>query len=326
MPARETKVFDPADGFAPFDDPWVVTDSTLAHRDGRWWMYVAGKLRTHESIALFSASLPQGAPLSATGWSLTPHADDPRRVALLAGHERSGAWDLEGGRHCPSYVGGLDARDGRRVERIYYAGGAGSPWGPYAIGYLEWDGARWVEQPEPAFVAEEAWERGSVYEPNLVYADGLWKMWYVAGSNAEDHLVHGFAESEDGRTGWRHRRVVFPPEEKVFDFAVTRVPGGYEAVFSRVWLGRFPPPPATGLWWCRADEPSPDPGRWSTPVQIMTAADRGWHAGPWKPSLRYDESDPDRMFVFFDGQYVVPGRAGFPFVFTLGCLEMDRPR
>jgi hypothetical protein len=32
------------------------------------------------------------------------------------------------------------------------------------------------------------------------------------------------------------------------------------------------------------------------------------------------------VFVFFDGQYTVPGRAGFPFVFTLGCLEMDRPR
>ncbi len=33
-----------------------------------------------------------------------------------------------------------------------------------------------------------------------------------------------------------------------------------------------------------------------------------------------------RMLVFFDGQYVVPGRAGFPYVFTRGCLELDRPR
>ncbi len=43
-------------------------------------------------------------------------------------------------------------------------------------------------------------------------------------------------------------------------------------------------------------------------------------------SLRLGQSAADRRFVFFDGQYVVPGRAGFPFVFTLGCLEFGRPR
>ena len=58
----------------------------------------------------------------------------------------------------------------------------------------------------------------------------------------------------------------------------------------------------------------------------MTAQDRGWHAGPWKPSPHYGEIDPDRLFVFFDGQYFVPERKGFPFVFTLGCLEIDSPR
>ena len=323
-PTTETKIFDPADGFAPFDDPFVVTDATLAHRDGRWWMYVAGKLKSHASIELFSASLPEAAPLSATGWSLTPHPDDPKRLALLAGHDRSAAWDLRGGRHCPSYVVGWDPRRDRTVERIYYAGGAESPWGPYAIGCFEWDGERWVDEDAPVFVAEEDWEHGSVYEPNLAFADGLWRMWYVAGSNQEDYLVQGYAESDDGRS-WGRRRVFCPPELKVFDFSVTRSRHGYEAVFSRVWLGKGEPPLDTGLWWCHAAEPYSDRARWSTPVQIMTAEDRGWHAGPWKPSLRYGE-DPLTMFVFFDGQYVVPGRAGFPFVFTLGCLEMDRPR
>ena len=52
------------------------------------------------------------------------------------------------------------------------------------------------------FFANEDWEHGSVYEPNVVYADGKWKMWYVAGSNVEDYLVKGFAESADGRTNW----------------------------------------------------------------------------------------------------------------------------
>ena len=48
-----------------------------------------------------------------------------------------------------------------------------------------------MDQPEPAFIANEEWEHGSVYEPNLIYHDGKWKMWYVAGSNQEDYLVHG---------------------------------------------------------------------------------------------------------------------------------------
>jgi hypothetical protein len=70
------------------------------------------------------------------------------------------------------------------------------------IGFLEWDGQKWIDQPEPAFTAKEDWEHGSVYEPNLIYHDGKWRMWYVAGSNHEDYLIQGYAESDDGRTGW----------------------------------------------------------------------------------------------------------------------------
>ena len=157
----------------------------------RWWMYLAGEAAGHEAIQLFSASLPAGAPLAAQGWTLTPDANDPTRIALLAGHDHSKAWDLKGGRHCPSYVKGWDPQREIWVERIYYAGGADNLWGPYTIGCLEWDGAKWVDEPEPVFVANEDWEHGSVYEPNLIYADGKWKMWYVAGSNLEDYLVHG---------------------------------------------------------------------------------------------------------------------------------------
>jgi hypothetical protein len=57
----------------------------------------------------------------------------------------------------------------------------------------------------------------------------------------------------------------------------------------------------------------------------MNAEDRGWHSGPWKPSLRYDETDSKKMFVFFDGLYPKPGVGPFPYVFTLGCLEIERP-
>jgi hypothetical protein len=322
---RETRVFDPAEGFAPLENVVELTDSTLALRGDRWWMYLAGEALGHEGIRLFSASLPAGAPLAATGWRVTAELEDPTRVALLAPSEASAAWDLRGGRHCPCYARGFDPRRGAWVERVYYAGAAATPWGPYAIGYLEWDGERWREQAEPVFVAREAWERGSVYEPNVVYADGRWKMWYVAGSNQEDYLVQCVSESADGRSGWSPSRRFAAPEDKLFDFSVLPVGGGYEAVFSRVWVAKSPPPPTTGLWWCRADTPSFERSDWSEPVQIMTAAECGWHAGPWKPSWRLGDETPPRMLVFFDGGYRKDEPSGFPFAFTLGCLELDRP-
>jgi len=322
---RETRVFDPALGFAPLIDVIEVTDSTLARRGDRWWMYLAGEAAGHEGIRLFSASLPAGAPLGAHGWRLTPDPGDPTRIALLAESRASAAWDLRGGRHCPCYVKGFDPGCGAWVERVYYAGAPETPWGPYRIGFLEWDGERWREQAEPVFAAVEDWERGSVFEPNVLYAEGRWKMWYVAGSNADDYLVHGFSESLDGRGGWSAHRRFSTPEEKLFDFSVQPVRGGYEAIFSRVWVAKSEAPPATGLWWCRCDTPSSDRALWSEPVQILTGAERGWHAGPWKPSWRYSESDPDRLLVFFDSSYRKDEPGAFPFAFTLGCLETDRP-
>jgi hypothetical protein len=129
MNGKEIKIFDPADGFAPFTDPIELTDSTVAKRRDRWWMYLAGEVSGHEGIQLFSASLLAGAPLASRGWMLTPDGDDPTHVAVLAGHESNKAWDLKGGRHCPAYVRGWDPERGALVERIYYAGGAADLWG-----------------------------------------------------------------------------------------------------------------------------------------------------------------------------------------------------
>ena len=322
---KKTKIYDPADGFLPLNDVAEITDATVVKRGSRWWMYLAGQRKTDENIHLFSASLPEGSPLAATGWSLTPDQTDLSKIALLAGSVRSKSWDWNGGRHCPSYVKGWDPQRQVWVERIYYAGAAENPWGPYTIGYLEWNGLQWLDQPQPVFVANQEWEHRSVYEPNLIYHEGKWKMWYVAGSNQEDYLVHGYAESVDGCTGWSQHKIFAPPEMKLFDFCVIQRGSGFEAVFSRVWLGKTVAPPDTGLWWCRADHPASDLAEWSKPVQIMTAENHGWHTGPWKPSAQYCETDPDKMFVFFDGAYrsSVPG--GFPFAFTLGCLEIDKP-
>jgi hypothetical protein len=321
---RTTKVFDPANGFAGVTNVTELTDATLARRGDRWWMYLAGEALGHEGIRLFSATLPPGAPLAASGWNVTTEPHDPKKIALLAPSERSAAWDLRGGRHCPAYVQGFDPRRGAWIERIYYAGARENPWGPYSIGYLEWDGTGWGEQSEPVFVAAEEWEHDSVYEPNLVYAEGMWKMWYVAGSNQDDYLVQGFSESADGRTGWTARKVFAPAEEKVFDFCVQPVERGYEAVFSRVSVAPTERPLTAGLWWCRADTASCERSDWSEPVQVMSAADSPWNTGPWKPAWRYAENDRKNVLVFFDGvsRKNVPG--GSPFAFTLGCLELHR--
>lgn len=264
-------------------------------------MVLAGKPNGHGVTDLFSANLPQGARLSATGWK--PLRNAAGQLVPLTRRDRSEPWDGKGGRHCPSYVKGWDLERAAWVKRIYYAGAAENLWGPYAIGYLEWDGQQWIDRPEPAFVANEGWEHGSVYEPNLLYHDGKWKMWYVAGSNHEDYLVHGYAESEDGRTG-RSKHVVFAaPEMKMFDFCVCQRGKRFDAVFARVWMGGGEMPSEAGLWWCHSSLPSAVLSDWGQPVQVMTAEDRGWHAGPWKPSLQFDSDAGKRGVVFFNGSY-----------------------
>lgn len=313
----ETKIFDPRE--SPHGTE--VLDAAVVRRGEQWWMYLAGQAGGYGATQLFSACLPPGSALSASGWRL--NQDGAGNVIPLCGDAKSSAWDRGGGRHCPSYVRGWDPQKGDWVERLYYAGAAKNLWGPYTIGYLEWDGSAWQDQPSPAFVANEEWEHGSVYEPNLIYDDGKWKMWYVAGSNQEDYLVHGYAESQDGRSGWSKHTIFAPPEMKLFDFCVRERDGAFEAVYSRVSVGAGTPPPETGLWWCSADQPYPNLSQWSSAVQLMDARDCGWHSGPWKPSLQFHESIPDRRFVFFDGLYVTDEPGPFPFAFTLGCLEFE---
>jgi hypothetical protein len=319
MPTEtHTRIFDAGKGYGSLTSLRTLVDCTVLKRQGRWWMFACGVECDSPEINVFSASLPDGAALSPNGWTITPDEKNPSRPALLAGKAQSYPWDGKGGRHCPSYVTGWDQEKNAWVERIYYAGAAQDFMGPYVIGYVEWDGIRWVDQPEPAFAANEPWEHGSVYEPNLVYHDGKWKMWYVAGSNQDDYLVQAYSESGDGRTGWSKHQIVFPPEEKVFDFCVVPVEGGYEVVFARVNVSNAYLP-KTGLWWCRAKEPSPRMADWSEPVQLSGP-------GPWKPVLRYGELDPKKMFIFYDGAYASTPDAVIPINFTVNCLEIDRPR
>jgi hypothetical protein len=318
---KETKIFDPQN--APGGSGEELLDASVVRRGDQWWMYLAGQASGYGATELFSASLDSGAPISALGWKL--NRDGAARLAALGAQSASRPWDGNGGRHCPAYAKGWDPHKREWVERIYYAGAAENLWGPYTIGYLEWNGETWIDRPSPVFAANEEWEHGSVYEPNLIYHDGKWKMWYVAGSNFDNYLVHGYAESEDGISDWSRHTIFAVPEMKVFDFCVRERAGSFDAIFARVWVGEDPAPPETGLWWCRASTPSGRMSDWSQPVQIMTAEDRGWHSGPWKPSFVFDEENPNRAFVFFDGLYRTGAPGPFPFAFTLGCLELDLP-
>jgi hypothetical protein len=193
MLPTEVKVFDPRDP-ATGTGGSEFLDASVVRRDEQWRMYLAGQVDGHGATDLYSASLPVGAPLSATGWKI--NREEAGRLTPLAGRDVSGVWDGNGGRHSPCYAKGWDPAKLKWVERIYYAGSAENLWGPYSIGFLEWNGETWEDRPVPAFAANEEWERGSVYEPNLIYHGGKWKMWYVAGSNRENYLVHGYAESD----------------------------------------------------------------------------------------------------------------------------------
>jgi hypothetical protein len=62
------------------------------------------------------------------------------------------------------------------------------------------DGA-WQRHPEPVFAATQPFERGTVLEPNLAYAEDRWRMWYGTGLSTSDGQVIGYAESADGATG-----------------------------------------------------------------------------------------------------------------------------
>lgn len=320
--ANEVKIFDPHDP-STGSNGTELSDASVVKRKDQWWMYLAGQVAGNRATDIFSASLPPGAPLSATGWEITRNAAGA--LTTVAARNHSSVWDGNGGRHCPSYVNGWDPRAGEWVERIYYAGAAENLWGPYTIGFLQWDGEHWIDQPEPAFFAKEEWEHGSVYEPNLIYHEGKWKMWYVAGSNFDDYLVQGYAESEDGRTGWTKHVVFATAEMKVFDFCVRQRGNAFDAIFARVWLKDSPVRPETGLWWCRSNKPSGTLSEWGQPIQIMTAEDRGWHSGPWKPTFQFHDENENRALVFFDGTYRTSDPGPFPFAFTLGCLDIILP-
>jgi hypothetical protein len=321
----KTKVFDPMDGFGAITNIRNFTDPTIFRRGNQWWMIGSGFDIRERTILLLSASLPAGTALDAKGWTITTVPGDPTSALTLIPPSPPESRDGVGGMHCPSYVRGWDptanggAGDWR--ERIYYAGSTVSFAGPYSIGYLEWDGSGWSRHAgSPVLTATESWEMPTVAEPNVIYHDGRWRMWYLAGPDSAKQFLQGYAESPDGKTQWK-KQIYSPGAENVFDNNTIAANGRFESIFARYPLASRKLGPEDGLWWRWANGPYSEPKRWSKPTQLLSPFDgqSAWHAGGiWKPSFRYADTDPTKAFVFFDASYA--GSGPVP-IFTLGCIE-----
>ena len=283
-----------------------------------------GQADGYGATDIYSASLPPGAPLFTAGWKLSRHPAG--NLEPVAGRTLSRAWDAGGDGIARRYVRGWDPPKANGSNGSTMRDAADNLWGPYTIGFLEWDGNRWVDRPEavlmpPTRTGNTAASTSQTYLSRWQMEDVVRRR--VKPGRLSCARLRGKLEmaSPVGASTRSLRR----PEMKMFDFCVRQRGHDFHAIFARVWVAQGAPPPDTGLWWCRADSPSSNLSHWSQPIQIMTAADRGWHSGPWKPSFQFDRDSGQRALLFFDGLYRTNDPGPFPFAFTLGCADLSLP-
>lgn len=344
------KLFDMREGFSPVKNVVGVGDPDVHKIGDRWTMFLGG-FTNRFKVNLFAATLPPGSPLSSTEWSLATSDADPTVALPLVGQPPRGSWDHHG-LHTPSYVRGVDPKQGPR-ERIYYSGRSSrqstGPKSRYAIGCVERTPAGWARHDAPVLTGTP--ERPSVFEPLVRYYDQKWRMWYVSavhevGRGELPNYQFEYVESVDGLTGWSTPKVLFSVEEGIFDNAVTQVDSGYEMVVARGHdLYDTPGFPAQGMWWLAAERPSGDRRDWTRePARILDASNAPlpWYAnGAFGPSVNYGDTEADRdvMYVFFTGVHAKASWARLaagrlltlrkppvpaPFYFAVGRMECRR--
>lgn len=276
-----------------------VADPSVTRRDGAYWMVLGALERTKHVIHLYSAqsATPTG------DWRITTEPDDPASAHRIAEPPEPGGWDATG-YHCPAYAAGFDGA-GRPAERIYYASSsAWSFYGPYQIGFLQWDGQTWRRHPEPVFTATQPWELGTVLEPHVRYADGRWLMHYTAGIAEGASSATALVASADGVGDWQR---LGAPEPDRFD--TLALPGGEGFVVARHPLnGVFTD--ADGLWLHKDGKSR----------QILRTNDgTGWHAlGAWKPTALVTGGELVVFCTTSGG-----ARAGSVPLFGIGCVRVS---
>jgi hypothetical protein len=275
-----------------------VADPSVTRLDDGYWMVLGALDPTTHVIDLFSAESGR----ATDGWRIVTEPGDPGLALRIADRPEAGGWDATG-YHCPCHVAGADL-DGEPVERIYYASSATwSFYGPYQIGFLEWDGQTWRRYPEPVFSASRAWELGTVLEPQVRYANGRWLMHYTAGIGADaPRATTALVASMDGIGDWQP---IGAPEPDRFD---TVTLGAREIVARHPLDGAFTR--NDGLWLFGQHKP------W----QILRTTDgTDWHAlGAWKPTALVADNE---LVVF----YTAMGRssAGPVPLFGIGCAAVS---
>lgn len=276
-----------------------VADPSVTRRDGTYWMVLGAMDPAKHVIDLYSAE----SATATDGWRIVTEPDDPKTATRIAEPPEPGGWDATG-YHCPSYATGFDG-DGNPVERIYYASSAAwtSLYGPFQIGFLQWDGLTWRRHPTPVFSATRPWELGTVLEPNVRYAGGRWLMHYTAGLGDGRRSATALVASADGSTDWRP---IGEPEADRFDTFV--LPDAAGVVISRHPLdGNVTE--EDGLWLLRD----------GISQQILrTANGTTWHdMGAWKPTALVEG---DELVVFCT--VVRRGEAGPVPLFGIGCVTV----
>lgn len=195
-------LFDMLHGLAPVRGVLGLSDPDVHWLDGRWTMFLGG-FTTRFRVSVFTAVLPEGAPLASTAWTLVTRADRPRRAVPLTPDPPRGAWDAYG-MHTPSYVRAAHG-DGTTEERVYYAGRASrantGPRSRYAIGALVRTLSGWQRHGPPVHRGTAA--RPSVLEPLVRYDEGRYRMWYLSaigevGRHEMPDYQFEYVESDDG--------------------------------------------------------------------------------------------------------------------------------
>lgn len=240
--------------------------------------------------------------------------------------------------------------DDDRGERIYYTGRATSKqYGPesrYAIGVLERRGDEWVRRDAPVIVGDE--HRPSALEPFVVYAEGRYRMWYLAnpheiGPGEQPDYELRCTESQDGITDWTPPSVFADASEGFSDNAVVGRGDQWVMLLARGSnLHGTPEFPAQGLWWMTAHSPSADRSEWSEPRRLLDTDAPGtpeWFGrGTYGPALAFADPAAARAVVFFTGTRPAPTwpRLAFqrltrlqrppvpsPFFLATGTVEVD---